>query len=248
MMLKLFIEKEKSSLFLLFVYFYFLLIYAGTLIDPSEADFETGIIGFFIWGELLHLSPFSLTSYFKRNHLAKMGKPSYYSLDTNLKMLSIPFNKFFKYNIVYNFLKILPFLILLLIFGRTLDDYIYFSYFLLFVGIFSILSPINTKYIGPILKIRVENIFENKQDMKAKISDHYKSTYPSKKSSEIRFMRVIYIISVGLAYVGVVGIQSNIQTSYLNTFANVTGILGIIMLILTTIYFTTLVLGSNNEI
>jgi len=248
MMLKLFMQKEKANLFFILIYLYFLFVFFANIIDPSEADYSTGIIGFYIWGELLHVSPFSLTSYFKNNHENKFGKPNYYSLDTNLRMLSIPFNKFLKYNIVYNLIKLLPFLVLLLIFGKTSDDYLTFIIFALFVGLFSILNPINTKYIGPLLKIRVDNIFEDKKDVNVKINDYFRDMYPSRNGITIRIARILYVIGFGMAYIGVRSIQDNIQSDYLLIISYVAGIIGVCILVFYTIYFTTMVLGTDNEI
>lgn len=248
MMLRIFIKKEKAHYYRNIMYLYMIFIFAGTLAEPIEADFTIGILGIYFWFELLQLSPFSLTPFFQYNHQYKLGKPSYYSLETNLKMLSIPFNKFLKYNITYNLLKSLPFLVLLVIFGRTQHDFLTFSLFILLVSIFSVMIPVYVRLKGPITKIRIENMYEEKGDALDEITEYYKSVYPNHNYQLIKLLNILYPIGIALTYIGIITIQSNIQTDILFTITYILGLIGISILIVYTLYFTSMISKADNEI
>lgn len=247
-MLRIFIKKEKSHYYRNIIYLYMIMIFVGTLAEPSDADFTTGIISLYFWFELLQLSPFSLTPYFQYNHQYKLGKPSHYSLETNLKMLSIPFDKFLKYNITYNLLKSLPFLVLLIIFGRSQYDYLTFLLFIILVLIFSVMIPVYIRLKGPTTKIRIENMYEEKGDATNEITEYYKSVYPNHNYKLIKLLNILYPVGMALTYIGIITIQSNIQTDILFTITYILGLIGISILIVYTLYFSSMIIKADNEI
>jgi hypothetical protein len=248
MMWKIIWEKEKSKPLLNILYLYLIIIFAANILEPTESDYVVGgLIFFYILMVVSTLGPFSLMWFISSNNDSSLSNPSYCGLDKNLKMLSISYIEFTKYNVIYGLIKTVPFLILVIVLGGNTSSYIIYFTFASIVLI--ILIPLNTFITHNVRNIALDNRQENRKTIISKIKSYYKSTYPLYNSNITYYLNKFIPIMLILMLIGLNGLLFNNSGNqfYLIT-STVMAIVGTFSVVTIGLYQFRMVLKSENEV
>lgn len=248
MMLKIFKYKEKHNMYKNLSYIMLLSIYLGGLQAPIEDGNRIGgVIVFFTFFELIQFSSFSLSPVFKYSDTWSAFKPSYTSLDTNLKMLSIKFKDFVKYSLIYSLIKLIPFVILLILLNSGYQNYIDFIVFLTVVILFSITSPAFHIINGQKNKIKIENRFESYKDIRESLNIDILDKYPNINIKYYYILTAFFPVAIGSIYIGGIILVSGLPFNSLTAVFYGTGLFGFIIIILYSYYMNMILIEDDNR-
>jgi hypothetical protein len=144
--------------------------------------------------EVFRHSLFNLSYYFSIGNDYSINKPTPSTLRTNLMMLSIKTSDFVKYNMIYTVIKLLPFVLVTVLFNQDT---------VLFVGmLFMVVLFLLKAYTGPIhtmiTSMKIELTLENKDLPRKERKEEYmlqlKEMYPTVNLKLFSVMFSLFVI------------------------------------------------------
>ncbi len=194
-MKNLILYKEKYSLLNLVVYTALLIIFTSILMTGTEKNAFYTIVWFSFMAEIFRTSVFNLHPFFAKESNFAFNKPLISRLRVNLDLLSIRMNDFIKFNVLYTFLRILPFIIVSIIFGTT-------QIFLTYMGLFTIVfllkayfGPIHSSILGVKSKILVESKECSKEERKELLEEELRNEYSGLTIQKLTLFTGLFFIS-----------------------------------------------------
>lgn len=196
-MWKLIKHKEKNEPLMLLIYVVTFIIYAlleGFYYTP------TGPIFFVVWvsfvGNIFRRSIFHLDYYYSTGNDYSLQKNLYVSqLLFFLKMLSIKMSDFVKYNVLYAMIKLIPFVIVSLIFCDTSIELMYIVILVLFFSVFAYTTPMSNILFSVKRKMLLEHKDYSKKEKREVIEKELQSLYPSLTYKKIGLLQGLLLFS-----------------------------------------------------
>lgn len=245
-MFKLFLKKEKNHMFRILPYLLLLAIYISLAIEKPTEDFgyEWAIIVMYIVFEVV-FKTFQITPFFRNTYTYKF----YPSFRPNLKMLSLSLRVFIKYNLIYGYLKLIPFLIIYVIFQRDIGNlYVILTFFSL-ITLINISSPLRQIEREPLSKLYIESSEKNNIKYNELVKSYNKDKYPNINSHVINFFRGTYSFGYMFIIICVNGLFVNtILTYHLRIILYILGVLGLVIFLSSTIFYVILFKRYDYEV
>lgn len=206
-MWKLFLHKEKNSIAINIVYILAIVVYVYSITSfTAQEDMFLRFYGFFMFcvmPETFRHSIFNLSYYFANDSEVTLSKPIFSRLKTHLQLLSIKMDDFIMYNVIYTFLRLIPFLIITLILGKDHSS----IYTLVFLSLLFLLKA----FVGPMttyINSLQMNVYLNDKELSRKekneiFFEKMKDLYPRLHLKTYKPIRTLYTLSVTVLMISI---------------------------------------------
>lgn len=197
--MKLILYKEKYSKWLNIIYILVLGIYTLLLVMSNDDRDFVMVMFFLVWFsfmiEIFRHSLFHLHSFYAKDVNINYNQPVTSRLMDHLKVLSIKGTSFIKLNLIYTGLRLLPFLIIGLIFGESKEFQVFLLVFVSVYIVKSVFGPLYTHIMTYKYDVVAENSDYSKSEIKEEVTERIQEDYQYFDYRVIQYGVKLFLIS-----------------------------------------------------